>query len=501
VFVLSPRLDIGGAAFAAAVAVLAMGPALWLFETWLDPAFASQGHVYFAVVAALAAWSASSGVVRAGPDGADRTALILLAATALVRLAGQVLAIDTIGALALVIDIYALARLARLDRRARAIAPLWLAAAFAFALPLERIIQRSVGFALQEVSARGACGVLSAPFGEVRCQGVRITVEGADVLVDLPCSGARSLIAMAFMFTALAALARPRALTAVVGAVLMLAVALGANLLRITLLASGVALGPERLGFDVMAQPWHDLAGLIAFAAAAPVLIWWARAAGTPLRESDRVAQPASPVLAPRWRALSGAAFLLIAAAVVSAPRRPIDIAPTDIAIAAPARISGFRAAPIPLTRQEQSYFEQYGGAAAKAAYGPFALMLARTTSPLRHLHAPDECLRGLGYRVEYLGLRFEPTPSASYRATAPDGRAYLVSVTFISDRGHVVASVSEAVWRWLGDRSTVWTSVHRIIPEDVALIESAEFEASVIAALDLPRPVLSSAMEARHAR
>ena len=89
------------------------------------------------------------------------------------------------------------------DRRVRAVSPFWLAVGFAFALPLERILQRSIGFLLQEVSAQGACGMLSVFFNDVRCAGVRITVDGADVLVDLPCSGARSLIAFAFAFALL----------------------------------------------------------------------------------------------------------------------------------------------------------------------------------------------------------------------------------------------------------------------------------------------------------
>jgi hypothetical protein len=158
------------------------------------------------------------------------------------------------------------------------------------------------------------------------------------------------------------------------------------------------------------------------------------------------------------------------------------------VSIAAPARIGDAAAIALPLSGRERAYFEQYGGAAAKAAYGPFALMLARTTSPLRHLHAPDECLRGLGYRVEYLGMSFTPLPTAHYRAVA-DGEGYRVDVTFVPDRGAPVASVSEAVWRWLGDRSSVWTSVQRVAPEGVDPAAHAAFEAGVFAALDLSGP------------
>src|SRR5690348_13967536 len=92
-------------AFTLGAAILAIGPVLWLVETWRDTAFASSGAIFFVVVGALFAWSATS--ARLDCDGGgDRLAIILLAITALVRLAGQMLAIDTIGALALAVDVY-----------------------------------------------------------------------------------------------------------------------------------------------------------------------------------------------------------------------------------------------------------------------------------------------------------------------------------------------------------------------------------------------------------
>ncbi len=484
------RFDPGRIAFAAAIVVLSAGPIHWLINTWLDPAFDSQGFVYFAVVASLAVWSMTSARrVSSGQD--DRVAILLLTATALVRLISQISAIDTIGAFALVIDVYALARLAGLQHRVRAVSPFWLSVAFAFALPLERIVQRSIGYLLQEISAQGACTALSTAFHDVQCAGVRITVEGADVLVDLPCSGARALVVFGFAFAIVATFTRPSLPMALAGAAITFLAALVGNVLRITFLASGVALGPDALGFDVMAQPWHDLVGLIALGAVGPALFLWAR----------RVRPHVAPATGPRPRhhrrhPLRAAAFLLVAIAIVVAPRSPLDVGPRDVSISAPERIGVHRAVDLPLTTQERAYFEQFGGAAVKAAFGPNALMLSRTTSPLRHLHAPDECLRGLGYRVSYLGMRFEPTPTASYRAVDPQGRAFRVEVSFLSDRGHRVASVSEAVWIWLNDRSTVWTAVQRITPEHAA--NHLTFDAGVFAALEQPTLTAAGGNHAR---
>lgn len=488
------RFDFARLTFAAAVAVLALGPILWLGHTWLDPAFDSSGFGFFAAFAALAAWSATSPLTRAATAHSERFAIGLLTATALVRLAGQVLAIDTVGALALALDVYALAQLAGLNRRARAVSPFWLATAFAFALPLERIAQRSIGYLLQDISARGACWTLSAVFGDVQCSGIRITAHGMDVLVDLPCSGARAIILFAFAFVVTAALTRPNWKDACIGGVIAIIAAVIGNVLRITLLAVGIIFGKDELGLDVMVQPWHDLVGLAALAATAPVLILWAhcvqpsRQLTTIVMHNSRTKKSVPAFISGRRPRLWGACvFLLVALAVVGAPRRPADIAARDVRIEAPACIGIAQASPLPLTDRERAYFEQYGGGAAKAAYGAHALMLARTTSPLRHLHAPDECLRGLGFRVSYLGMRFAPAPTAHYRAIAPDGAAYHVAVSFFSDQGHRTASVSEAVWFWLADRETTWTAVQRISPETSSAADRAAFDAGVFAALDLP--------------
>ena len=131
----------------------------------------------------------------------------------------------------------------------------------------------------------------------------------------------------------------------------------------------------------------------------------------------------------------------------------------------------------------------QFGGAAARADYGPNSLLVVRTSAPLRHLHAPDECLRGLGLDVEYLGPSYQPVPAAVYRATTADGRAYRINVTFVSDRGHVTTNVSEAVWRWLQAPGSVWSTVQRISPWDAPHPAQNAFEHAVAAAFDLPRP------------
>ncbi len=103
---------------AIAAGVLAYEPVRWLVQTWQDPAYDSKGFLRFVACAGLFLWSVTSPRNLTRPDN-TRWALILLTATALIRLTGQVFAVNIIGALALVIDVYALATLAGVQNRER----------------------------------------------------------------------------------------------------------------------------------------------------------------------------------------------------------------------------------------------------------------------------------------------------------------------------------------------------------------------------------------------
>ena len=151
----------------------------------------------------------------------------------------------------------------------------------------------------------------------------------------------------------------------------------------------------------------------------------------------------------------------------------------------------------------ERAYLTQYGGQAEKRRYGPLALTLVQTSSPLRHLHAPDDCLRGLGYRVDFLGTRMAPVPTALYRATSAEGRQWRVAVSFISDKGHITNNIAEAIWLWLQEPKTAWSSIQRITPWHMPEGERNGLEASVAAALDLPQatPPQKRSAEAASAR
>ncbi len=480
-------------------AILVAEPIAWLIETWRAPVDAGAGAVAAAAVGALALWSLSSprrpGTTGAGDmDWRRELAIGLVGVTALVRLGGQLLGVHVLSALALAVDVFALAMLFGVDYRSRPLSPGWLAVLFACALPLERIVQRLIGYPLQRLSAEGACLGLGVVHDDLVCAGVRLTLSGQDVLVDLPCSGARGLTLMVTLFAGLAALVRPRPAVAALGLVTAVAAAVVGNVARIVALALGLVHGPA-LGIDVMAAPWHDAIGLVTLAGAALALLAWA-AAVRPLTDTPGDRWPPGrsigAVLAarPLWVAFG---VLVLAVGIVRLPARPVDVAAPSSPPTLPHVLAGEPARPVALGARERAYFARYGGGAVQVGYGAATVLAVRTTAPLRHLHAPDECLAGAGYAVRSLGRSFDPLPTAWYRATAPDGRVWRIAVSFLGDDGTRAASVAEAVWHWLHRPGTGWTMLQRAMPWSIPPAALGRLDAGLLRALDHPMPVAAA--------
>ena len=420
-------MSISSILFFSGAVLLAIKPLSWLINTWLDPVYGSHGLPVFLLVIALILWSLSSRRINNSSLQRQRLALVLLAITALLRLCGQVLAINTVGALALVIDVYALALLLGLDQRQRALSPDWLALVFAFSLPLERIAQRTIGYTLQQFSAEGACFALSLGFESIRCEGVRLLLNGRDVLIDLPCSGARGLLLLLMLFAVLATLFKPTWRQTLTGFAIALTAAVVVNILRICLLAIGIGF-PDWISISVMESPWHDLIGLMTLGLGASAIMWWA------LRLPESAAKPITTnrtntlhYANARKSPLIATLFVITAAVIIMLPARPVDIARTIENPTLPITLAGVAGQGSPLSPQEHTYFTRYGGGAARGIYDSLGLLIVETSAPLRHLHAPDECLTGLGHRVEYRGPQYDVLPTAVYRSTDPDGNVWRI--------------------------------------------------------------------------
>jgi len=477
--------------------LMAIEPIHWLVNSWSDPALDSQGGWVFLLCAGLFVWSVSSDTATSPLKHTNhKKAVLLLVGTAFIRAIGQVFAVNVLGAVALAVDVYALALLADLASRKNALSAGWLAVLFAFSLPIERILQRLIGFGLQHLSADGACWVLQGVFANVQCAGIRLLLAGRDVLVDLPCSGVRSITLLCLLYATLMCVFRPRLLRGLLLGVMTLASALLANVLRISFLATFIAY-PEKIGgINVMMQPTHDLIGLFCLLVAALPLVFVSS-----LPHSGVVTHPATlqrgetgrwsvhhciPTLERGNDKLIAFGFLILAAIIVSLPRQPLDVSDNRSALNLPAYLNGQYGKAVELSQQEQAYFTQYGGSALKMRYGNASALLIRTNSPLRHLHTPDDCLRGLGFSVEYQGVQYQPLPTVIYLATAKDGSQWRVAVTFYSEQHEFTTNVSEVVWRWLQQPQRTWYALQRITPVYITDSKAKQWDNALFAALDL---------------
>ena len=481
--------------------VLAIDPLLWLFRSWSAPGYDSPGAIVFGLVAALFFWSAQSPItsVRSLSEGQMRGTVlpvVLLFVSFLVRLASQLLAINLLGALMLVIDVFAFAVLARLADRGRPVSPLMLAGLFCFALPLEPMLQRTLGFALQQVSADASCMVLKNLYASVSCSGTRIRLQDTDLLVDLPCSGARVMVLLLTAYCFLAALKPMSTARMISGFAVTLVIALLVNTLRICLLAIGLH-KQTSTGIDVMLDPWHSGIGLGVTALGVLILLLWLHSQPETQRKDlrtgpeslDRSAQSLWKALlstrhARGMRGLVTSSLLLSAACLlVLVKPQPLDVSAALNTLELPLSLGGYPRKELPLSSQERDYFSAYGGVAARAGYGSSSLLLVQTTSPLRHLHAPDVCFSASGYEVSYVGVDFSGGPVAIYRSRSSKGEDLRVRVRYVSSSGFVTHSISEVVWHWARQPEQVWTMVQTVSPWTAT---STEFLASVGRSLNL---------------
>ncbi len=462
---------------AAGLVILLYDPAMWLAETWADSGYDSAGGHLSVVVAGLAVWSITSAV--RDDAGASTIPWEWLGTAAVLRLAGHLLAIPYIGAVAIPIGVYALGRLAGLHLRRRAVSPGWLAVLAGLTLPVEHVLKRLFGHGLQQRAADGSCHLLGAIYDDVTCAGLDIALRGRELFVDLPCSGARTLVLFSIVFAGLAAVVRPRAWRAVAGFGLVVFVGFAVNALRIALLTAGLAHEPS-LGFDVMEHPWHMAVGLACLPVGLVPLVAWARWARRPrpvAGTAPRLRAPATGYVKMATVALIGAS---VALAVSVVPQFPVHTAESADAIELPAGVGGHPKKPQAPGPIERRYFTQYGGAIAIADYGPHTLIVTETDAPLRHIHRPDQWLGNAGFTVEKLGHTPGVLPADTYRVERPDSRVRRLDVTYVSDCGRIATSVAEVLWHWWSAPETTWRAYLRLHPLDTSASHLADFDRQI---------------------
>lgn len=311
--------------------ILAIHPVVWLTNTWFDPAYDSSGFWIFWLAVILFFWSFTS-PSGTQPVSEQRKGFWLLLATSSLRLISQLMAVNILGAMTLAADVHALGLMTGLKDRKRAVSPFWLAVVFGFSLPITNVLQRTLGYLLQQLSALGAASLLGV-FYRVQVEGIRILLAGQNILVDLPCAGTQSATYLLLFFALLMTLKRPKVIIVIPGLLIALLLAYLANTVRITVLAIGIAF-PNVVGHvDVMSQPWHDEIGLasLLFFGLLP-LLWLSRR--LPGDAANHQAKPApQEYLRPGvwfthlklWLACG---FVACALLIISLPAHPMDVSP-----------------------------------------------------------------------------------------------------------------------------------------------------------------------------
>jgi len=284
-----------------------------------------------------------------------------------------------------------------------------------------------------------------------------------------------------------AAIKRPKLQQSIIGVAICLAAAIVSNSLRITLLALGIAYPNWMGGINVMSSPWHDIIGLITLTVALLPILWWMQKLAQPLAYAPFVATtPAFPKLNHRTSLTVGMAFAVTAMLILQLPGKPVDVAHPSNTPILPGHILGVAGKDDPLSDQERNYFRRYGGGASRKVYNDSALLVVQSSAPLRHLHAPDECLRGSGHKVQYLGMTRNRIPTAVYRSIDPLGQAWRIRVSFVSDDGQQFHSVAAAVWHWMQHPGSTWSQVQRITPWSSSDSRADQFDEAVLRALDI---------------
>jgi exosortase/archaeosortase family protein len=494
--------------------ILIYHPVLWLMRTWQDPAYQTSGLWIALIVLALFCLSVTSSrgqfTQKSEPssstEGLSPSKWIGLAVLSCgCRLLSQVFAIHILGALALVVDVYVLASWLELQKRGRPISPFWLSILFLWSLPIGHLFQRCGGFILQWISAQIAGVILSFSGHQAMVFGTEIHWLDARIMVDPPCSGASSFILSLMIWTLASCLTLPQFnlfqwksfefIRALKGLTIALLGAILANICRIIVL-SLFSVFENPFGVDFLQEPAHSLIGLITLLCFVilPLGIW---ANGNLIQNSGSVSYASErsskstylkspslsysqfviqlrvqrlkkyfagifPVQTPTF---SGVLACLFALWIVNLPHQPMDISTERAWQTLPSQLAGVSGQAVALNSVESHYFQQFGGHALKVRYGQTAVILVQTASPLRHLHDPGDCLRGMGYDVQFVDRQQGPYPSNRFQAISPEGKKYWVDVVFKSSSGQVVTSVSEAILLWLQQPQTHWMAIQRIRP------------------------------------
>lgn len=265
-----PLLKIGAAA-ACWVLWAAYAPVIrWILFSWRVDPYYSHGFLV-AAVSLFLLWKRRAALRNPAPSSSRRGWALLLAALALYG-AGSAGAVYFLKGISLILFLLGAVRLLGGGRLYRG---LFLPVALlAFAVPLPRL--EEAASAMQHFTAAWASRMVSALGVNVYSAGVHLFFGDLHIVIDAPCSGLRSLMALLFLGALAAAFLRAAPVRRAVLLLSVFPVAVAANLARIT----GLILVARGFGLEAAMLYFHYLSGLLLFAVAMAFLFLEAKALG-----------------------------------------------------------------------------------------------------------------------------------------------------------------------------------------------------------------------------
>ncbi|MDA7518214.1 exosortase/archaeosortase family protein [bacterium] len=300
-------------------------------------------------------------------------------------------------------------------------------------LPVQASLDFFLGFPFRLVTAEGAQILLSIFGVSVERLGVQLSLGGAIVSVDPPCSGLQMLWATAFLTAILAALFKLSYLRTSLLGLAALLLCLLANTLRATFL-----IFPEA-GLLSIPDFFHEGTGLIFFLLAGLCIAKLSRSLQTVRSTPEKSSKP----LPTHLLATAFGIFLITlipAGTLRESP--PTQFTPLT-------EYQGQPVEEVPLSPREEAFAENFPGQLRVYRVGNDSLIVRHVTKATRMLHPSYHCLKAEGFSISNSSFKTNPEGHrlSTYQAKL-NKEHYLVSETIrSSDSSHHWTDVS--AWYW----------------------------------------------------
>lgn len=265
-------------------------------------------------------------------------------------------------------------------------------------LPSVLTVELILGYPMRWMGTVLASGLLRIMQFDVVREGVMLETAGQLVWVDVPCSGIRMLWSHVWLALFLAGFFRLGQLRTVLLCVVMLAVVVAENALRIVGLVLLTFMPPLSLA--------HSAVGVSCFISGSIFLVWLAwRFGRNPLLRGSNQEHVSSFTPASQWRYGFMIASIATAIAIGWGVTREQCPALPSQQVHWPDTFEGERLIQVPLTEQESRFMRRLPGRIGKFSAGHRSVILREVNKVSRFVHSASYCLQAEGWTIEPLPL------------------------------------------------------------------------------------------------